>query len=67
MSTNQDIKPTSSVLTIAEAAEHLKVSYRQMFRFFETGELRPIRLSDRIVRVRLEDLNDLLNRKQGAV
>ena len=57
--------PLDGLLTIAEAAEKLKVSYRQMFRFFESGELHPVRLTDRIVRVLQKDLDDFIGRKRG--
>ncbi|MEI6775958.1 MAG: helix-turn-helix domain-containing protein [Chloroflexales bacterium] len=60
-------KPAEALLTIAEAAKYLNVSYRQMFRFIEAGELRPLRLTERIVRIRPDDLGDFLSRKQGAV
>lgn len=67
MSTPNDNKPTDSLLTIAEAATHLNVSYRQMFRFIETGELRPLRLTKRIVRIRHDDLDAFLGRKHGVI
>lgn len=48
-----------------DVAEYLKISTQQVRRLANKGELPCIRLSERILRFRLEDVQEYVNRKAG--
>lgn len=56
------------LLTAKEVAELLGVHVRSVWRMAQTGEIpAPIRLGERVVRWRLSDLRDHLDRKAAVV
>lgn len=56
-----------TLLTVRQVAELLGVHARSVWRLAQTGDIpAPIRLSERVVRWRLSDLRDHLNRKAAG-
>jgi excisionase family DNA binding protein len=56
-----------TLLTVRQVAELLGVHVRSVWRLVQTRDMpAPIRLSERIVRWRLSDLRDHLNRKAAG-
>lgn len=57
-----------TLLTARQVADLLGVHVRSVWRMAQTGEIpAPIRLSERVVRWRLADLRDHLDRKTAGV
>lgn len=57
-----------TLLTVRQVADLLGVHVRSVWRMAQTGEIpAPIRLSERVVRWRLADLRDHLDRKAAGV
>lgn len=57
-----------TLLTVRQVADLLGVHVRSVWRMAQTGEIpAPIRLSERVVRWRLADLRDHLDRKTAGV
>lgn len=57
-----------AVVSVREVAELLGVNPRTVWRMAQTGEIpAPIRLGERIVRWRLSDLREHLDRKAAGV
>lgn len=57
-----------TLLTVRQVAELLGVHARSVWRMAQTGEIpAPIRLSERVVRWRLSDLRNHLDRKAAGV
>jgi excisionase family DNA binding protein len=61
-----DVPDTLSprLLTMAEAAEQLHISYRELHRLIKRGDLPVIRISDRLVRIAPSDLTNLIKRNR---
>lgn len=60
-------KADVAVINVREVAELLGVNARTIWRMTQRGELpAPIRLGDRVVRWRLSDLREHLDRKTSA-
>lgn len=60
-----DINRLDRLLTLAECAKIIGVSKPTIFRMMKMKDFPPvIRLSERVVRVRLIDLNNWLNKKK---
>ncbi len=60
-------KTDVAVINVREVAELLGVSARTVWRMSQRGEIpAPIRLGDRVVRWRLSDLREHLDRKVAA-
>jgi excisionase family DNA binding protein len=61
-----DVPDTLSprLLTIAEAAEQLHISYRELHRIIKRGELPVIRIGERLVRIAPGDLDNLIANKR---
>lgn len=56
-----------TLLTVRQVADLLGVHVRSVWRLAQTGEIpAPIRLSERVVRWRLSDLRDHLERKAAG-
>lgn len=56
-----------AVVSVREVAELLGVNPRTVWRMAQTGDIpAPIRLSDRVVRWRLSDLREHLDRKAAC-
>lgn len=56
-----------TLLTVAQVANLLGVHARSVWRLAQTGDLpAPIRLSERVVRWRLSDLREHLDRKAAS-
>jgi excisionase family DNA binding protein len=53
-------------LTITEVARRLSCSKRSVWRMIETGELRAVKISARVTRVRESEFERLLDRAGGA-
>lgn len=53
------------LLKTKEVAEYLKISTQQVRRLVNKGELPCIRLSERILRFRQEDVQEYINGKAG--
>lgn len=50
----------SALLTPAETATHARVDRSTVYRWIRTGQLRAVRVGPRAIRVRAEDLDELL-------
>jgi excisionase family DNA binding protein len=61
---SNDAEVASRLLTIAETAEQLHISYREIFRVIERGDLPVIRLSRRLVRIDPKDLEGYIASKR---
>ncbi len=60
-------KTDVAVINVREVAELLGVNARTVWRMSQRGEIpAPIRLGDRVVRWRLSDLREHLDRKAGG-
>jgi excisionase family DNA binding protein len=55
---------SARLLTVAQAAEKLNISYRELFRWIERGDLPVIRLSMRLIRIDPKDLDSLIASKR---
>lgn len=63
----QTRKTDVAVINVREVAELLGVNARTVWRMSQRGEIpAPIRLGDRVVRWRLSDLREHLDRKAGG-
>jgi excisionase family DNA binding protein len=56
-------EPQRRILTIAEAAEHLRCSRRTVERLIARGDLAPVRVASRR-RLRIEELDRYLEREE---
>ncbi len=63
---NADTDRENTWLSIQEAADALGVNPRTIRRYIRSGRLNPSRLSNKVVRIRLADLDRLLEGGVGA-
>jgi excisionase family DNA binding protein len=59
-STVTDRRPSPQFITVAEAAEELRVTERFIRKVIATGDLRAVKVGGRLVRIRRDDLEALL-------
>ena len=53
---------TPELLTVPEVAERLKIKPRTVYTIIERGELKSVRVSAKLIRVRMSDLMAFINR-----
>lgn len=63
--TNTAPASTDALLTIAEAADYLRVSRSTLYKLFSVGDLIPVKIRSRRL-VRESDLAAYVGRQQGA-
>jgi excisionase family DNA binding protein len=57
---NADVDRENTWLSIQEAADHLGVNPRTVRRYIKVGRLSPSRISNKVVRIRLADIDRLM-------
>jgi excisionase family DNA binding protein len=65
MSKHTPIYPIGDFLTYAEAASKLGISTRTLMRWIDAGRLPVVTFSERIKRIRVADLRDLIHTCSG--